>query len=81
MLDWNKLPADYELSLMWTIGSLRNNDGDSYAYSISFDSSNVGILFCSWILKDCIKGQENKKKVVLPCVHFVDRKREGTFTL
>ena len=27
------------------------------AYYISFNSSNVGNLFWSWILKDCIKGQ------------------------
>ena len=56
------------------IGSLSNNDGDGYetvtekvnsrrlelyrAYSISFNSSNVGKLFWSWILKDCMKVQE-----------------------
>ena len=33
------------------------------AYSISFNSSNVGKYFWSWILKDCIKVQEKKKKV------------------
>ena len=32
------------------------------AYSISFNSSNVGELFWSWILKDCIKVQEKKKE-------------------
>ena len=32
-------------------------------YSISFNSSNVGKYFWSWILKDCIKVQEKKKKV------------------
>ena len=37
------------------------------AYSYSFNSSNVGIFFCSWILKDCIKVQEKKKKVVVLC--------------
>ena len=63
-------------------GSLRNDDGDenvSYwkvnlrclklnrAYSISFISSNVGKFFWNWILKDCIKVQEKKKKVVVLC--------------
>ena len=39
-----------------------------HAYSISFNSSNVGIiLFWSWILKDCIKVQEKKRKVVVLC--------------
>ena len=33
-------------------------------YSISFNSSNVGKLFWSCILKDCIEVQGNKKKVV-----------------
>ena len=32
------------------------------AYSNSFISSNIGKLFWSWILKDCIKVQEKKKK-------------------
>ena len=32
------------------------------AYSISFNSSNVGKLFWSWILTDCIKVQEKKRK-------------------
>ena len=31
------------------------------AYSISFNSSNVGKFLWSWILKDCIKVQGNKK--------------------
>ena len=35
------------------------------AYSISFNSSNVGKFFWSWILKDCIKVQEKKKKNVI----------------
>ena len=59
--------------------SLSNNDFDGYenvtwkvksrcfkfyrAYSISFNSSIVGNFFWSWILKDCIKVQEKKKKV------------------
>ena len=37
------------------------------AYSISFHSSNVGKFFWSWILKDCIKVQKLKKKVVVLC--------------
>ena len=36
-------------------------------YSISFNSSNVGKFFWSWILKDCIKVQKLKKKVVVLC--------------
>ena len=64
-------------------GSLSNNDGDGYknvtskvnshrfklyrAYSISFTSSNVGKCFWSWILKDCTKVQEKKRKL-LSCV-------------
>ena len=36
----------------------------SPAYSISFNSSNVGNYFWSWILKDCIEVQEKKTKVV-----------------
>ena len=59
--------ARVELSL----GSLSDNDGDSYknvtlkvnspylklyrAYSISFNSSNVGTFFWSWILEACTK--------------------------
>ena len=31
-------------------------------YSISLNSSNVGKVFCSWILKDCIKVQERKRR-------------------
>ena len=37
------------------------------AYSISFNTSNIGNFFWSWILKDCIKVQEKKKKNVV-CV-------------
>ena len=63
--------------------SLRNDDGDGYknvtkkvnlscpklnlAHSISLNSSDVAKLFWSWILKDCIKVQEKKKKVVVFC--------------
>ena len=51
------------------------------AYSISFTSSNVGKCFRSWILKDCIKIREKKKKVVL--LYFRPRQNAnlGTFTL
>ena len=34
------------------------------AYSIS---SNIGIFFWSWVLEDCIKVQEKKRKVVVLC--------------
>ena len=44
-----------------------------HAYSNSFNSSNVGKLFWSGILKDCIKVQEKKKKVVV-FVHVFDKK-------
>ena len=37
------------------------------AYSISFNSSDVGKCFWSWILKDCIEVQEKKKKVAVLC--------------
>ena len=63
------------------LGSLSNNDGDGYknftknvksrflklyrAFALSFNSSNVAFFFCSWILKDCIKVQEKKSKVVV----------------
>ena len=52
------------------LGSLSNKDGCFklyHAYSIAFNSSNVGKLFWSWILKDCIKVQGKKNKV-LSCV-------------
>ena len=42
------------------------------AYSVSFTSSNVGKCFWSWILKDCIKVQEKKRKL-LSCVPVVDK--------
>ena len=61
------------------LGSLRNDDGDGYenvtekvnlrclklyrAYSIAFNSSNVGKFFRSWILKDCIQFQEISRKL------------------
>ena len=42
-------------------------------YPISFNSSNVGIFFESWILKDCIELQEKKRKS-LSCVHVLPHK-------
>ena len=42
------------------------------AYSISFTSSNAGKRFWSWILKDCIKVQEKKRKL-LSCVPVLDK--------
>ena len=42
------------------------------AYSILFTSSNVGKCFWSWILKDCIKVQEKKRKF-LSCVPVLDK--------
>ena len=66
------------LSSSSLLRSLNNDDGDGYenvtykvksrcfklyrAYSISFNSSNVGKFFWSWILKDCIKVYEKKKE-------------------
>ena len=66
------------LFLVEVIESLSNKEGDGYenvtqkvnshflklyrACSISFNSSNVGKFFWSWILKDSIKVQEMKKK-------------------
>ena len=42
------------------------------AYSISLTSSNVGKCFCSLILKDCIKVQGKKRKL-LSCVPVLDK--------
>ena len=39
------------------------------AYSISFNSPNVGNFFWSLILKDCIKVHEKKKEVAVLCSH------------
>ena len=49
------------------------------AYSISFNSSNVGKCFWSWILKDCIKVQEKKRKL-LSCVPVLDKTWIQTFS-
>ena len=57
-------------------GSLSNNDGDGFklylTYSISFTSANLGKCFWSWILKDCIKVQGKKRKL-LSCVPVLDK--------
>ena len=68
------------------LGSLSNNDGDGQenvsfkvcscwfklyrAYSISLYSSDVGESFWSCVLKDCIRVQEKKKRVVVLCSHL-----------
>ena len=79
------------------IGSLRNDDGDGYenvtwkvnlrcfklyrAYSISFNSSNFGKFYYSWIVKDCIKVQEEKKKIVVFCSRPRQNVKLGRFML
>ena len=75
--------SDVLVAFSSLIGSLSNNDGDGYenvtykvksrcfklhrAYSISFDSSNAGNFFWSWILKECDEVQEKRNKVVVLC--------------
>ena len=49
------------------------------AYSISFNSLNVGKFCRSWILKDCIKFKEKKNKVLL-CSRPLRNMKIGTFT-
>ena len=49
------------------------------AYSILFNSSNVGKFCRSWILKDCIKFKEKKNKVVL-CSRPPRNVKLGIFT-
>jgi len=51
------------------------------AYSISFNSYKCWQFFWSWILKDCIKFQEKKKKVVDMCSRPRQNVKLGTFTL
>ena len=46
------------------------------AYSILLNSLNVGKFLCSGILKDCIKVQEKKKKIVVLCSRPHSTKRE-----
>ena len=50
------------------------------AYSISFSSSNVGNFLWSWILKDCMKVQERKNKVVFLCSRSPQNVKLGIFT-
>ena len=50
------------------------------AYSISFNSSNVGKFFWSWILKDCIKVKGKKEKVVVLCSRPRRNVKLATFT-
>ena len=50
------------------------------AYSISFNSSNVGNFFWIWILKNCIKVQEKKRKVVVVCSRPRQNVKLGIFT-
>ena len=50
-------------------------------YFITFNLSNVGKIFWSLILKDCIKVQEKKKKVVFLCSRPQQNAKLGTFKL
>ena len=50
------------------LASLSNHDGDGYE-----NVGNVGNFFWSWILKDCIRVQEKKKKVVAVFVHVLHK--------
>ena len=75
---------------------ISNNDDDRYenitqkvnsrwfefyrAYSILFTLSNVGKCFWSWILKDHVKVQEKKKKVVDFGSRPLQNANLGTFT-
>ena len=49
------------------------------AYSNSFNSLNVSKCFWSWILKDCIKVQEKKKKVFVFCSRPRQNVKLGSF--
>jgi len=52
-----------------------------YAYSISFNSSNVDSkFFWRWILKDCIEVREKTKKAVVLCSCPTKNVKLGTFT-
>ena len=51
-----------------------------HAYSISFNSTNVGNFFWSWILKDCIELDEKKKNVVVLCSRPPRNVKMGIFT-
>ena len=85
----------YCIPLKQLLGSLSNDGGDGYenvtekansrsfkryrAYYISFNLSNVN--FFSLILKDCVKVQEKKKKVVVVCSRPPQNVKLGTFML
>ena len=52
------------------------------AYSISSNSPNASnFFFWRWILTDCVKILEKKKKVVVLCVHPQKNVKLGIFTL
>ena len=74
------------------LGSLRNDDGNSNENGDGNENgnalipsrlirTNVGEFFWSWILKDCIKVHEKKKKVVVMCSRPRQNVKLGTFTL
>ena len=42
-------------------------------YSTSFNSTNVGKFFWSWILKGCSEVQEKKKKVLVSCSPILNK--------
>ena len=72
---WNKI-----------LGSLSNNVKSrclklNHAYYILFNSSNVCKFFWSWILKNCIKCQEKRNKVVVLCSCHWQNTKLGIFTL
>ena len=75
VLDKNDYVYDYVLKNSHKCRVFKsNNDGDGHqnlkvnrAYSILFNSSTFGKCFWSWIMKDCIKVQEKKKRVVVLC--------------
>ena len=93
---WKLISVD-SIFLVVPLESSSNKDGDGYenvtqrvnsrnfklyrAYSNSFNLSNVGRFFWSWILKDCIKVQEEKMKVVVLCSRPRQIVKLSTFTL
>ena len=48
--------------------------------AITFDSSNVGRFFWSWILKDYVEVQEKKKKVIILCSRPLQDVKLSIFT-
>ena len=79
-------------SLQSMIGSLSNQDGDNNKW-ICATWNFIALIptcsirkmlakfFWSWILKDCIKVQEEKKKVVVLCSRPRHNVKLGTFIL